>query len=223
MGKYQGRIDGQIGRQSRAAISALQTEMGIDPNGLADAALMTALGVPAQVGPPNCVTVDLPARPEPPKPQCDRATTISEGGECLCRYQNMFELKNGVGCGCVKGTKFVVGKGCVKPPAKETAKPKETPPSKPKGPKCDAATTVLRGGKCVCSKENYLPISPTECAPERNVKRECPKGLVFLKGMGCVDRDVFFGDDSSEKDTDRENPDKPGGCKNLDPIDGCMD
>ncbi len=236
LGKYDGGIDGQIGRKSRAAIADLQTALGLPPSGQIDQTLLDGLGVP-KGEPAACVTVVFPPMPEPPKaceegtvlddagncvcafdgmtqtsetacecpkgtgmvagkgcvqqvdtpkgPSCDRATTVAKGGECLCRFKNMYQ-KDAGSCGCVKGTKFVKGEGCIKPRQK-------TETSKPIRPRCDPATTVAQGGKCVCAIENYLPISPTECAPERKVKRDCPAGEVFIKGLGCVDEKIYFG------------------------------
>ena len=44
-------------------------------------------------------------------------------------------------------------------------------------PKCDPATTVTKGGKCVCEYKGMLQTSATACA--------CAKGLKFAPGKGC--------------------------------------
>ncbi len=256
LGKYDGGIDGQIGRKSRAAIADLQTALGLPATGEIDQSLMDGLGVP-NGEPAPCVTVALPPMPEPPKvceegsvldadgncacafdgmtqtsetacecpkgtdfvagkgcveiidepkgASCDRATTVAKGGECLCKFKSMYQ-KDETSCGCIKGTKFAPGKGCIKPQPKETGTPK--------GPRCDLATTIERGGKCVCSIENYLPISPTQCAHERKVKRECPKGLVFLMGMGCVEKEIYFDGGGGQEDKGED-------CETIDGVREC--
>lgn len=200
MGKYEGGIDGQIGRKSRAAIGELQTQLGLPETGAVDQALLDGLGVP-NGGPEACVTVDLPSLP---RPQCDKGTTVPKGGDCLCKFKNMYQ-KDDTSCGCVKGTKFSPSKGCLKPRQDEISKPKPNNP-KPSGPNCDPATTTAQGGTCVCLRQDFVPSSPTQCAPKDFVKRDCPKDHTFIKGLGCVEDRVFFGDSSPSVD---KPPGKP--------------
>jgi hypothetical protein len=197
LGKYEGGIDGQIGRKSRAAIADLQTQLGLPSTGAIDQTLLDGLGVPSG-GPDACIVVDLPPLPKPPRPQCDKGTTVSQGGECLCKFKDMYQ-KDDTSCGCVKGTKFTPGKGCLKPRQVEISKPKP----KNKGPKCDPATTIAQGGQCVCLRDDLLPISPTKCAPKDFVKHQCAKDQTFIKGLGCVEDRIFFGDGDSAPKGDK--------------------
>ena len=48
----------------------------------------------------------------------------------------------------------------------------------PKEPKCDPATTVSKGGKCVCEYRNMVQTSATACA--------CTRGFKFVAGKGCI-------------------------------------
>jgi Domain of unknown function (DUF5979) len=63
---------------------------------------------------------------------------------------------------CDKGFVLVAGKGCVPIVV---------------APKCDPATTVTKGDKCVCEYRNMVQVSKTACG--------CAKGLKFVAGKGC--------------------------------------
>lgn len=125
-----GRADGKAGAKTRAAVAALQTELGLEPTGQIDEALLAQL-LPPQ-GPESCVTVDLPAMPAPPL-VCDRASTTKASGQCACRYPGMVRAGKSA-CACAKGTTLVAGKGCVKPRTPAKTQPKTPPKTQPKTP-----------------------------------------------------------------------------------------
>lgn len=191
LGQYGGAIDGQVGPQTRAAVSELQALLGAPQTGQIDQTLLDGLGVPSG-GAAACVTVDLPPLP---KPQCDRATTVARDGACLCKFKNMYQ-RDDTSCGCVRGTKFAPGQGCLK--TREI--------STPKGPNCDPATTVAQNGQCVCIRQDFAQSSPTTCAPRDMVPRDCAVGQTFIKGLGCVEDRIFFGDGSSDAPKDDKPP-----------------
>ena len=180
MGVDIGAVDGQAGKRTRAAAADLQRQLGLEPTGQIDAALLQALGVPlAAEGQESCVTVDLPPMPEPPL-VCEKATTKLIDGACACRFKNMYQADK-TSCGCIKGTEFSAGEGCLKV--------RDKPKDPPKGLQCDPETTVLRKGKCQCREEGMEKISKTACArPKKKVElRICPNGLPEIPGVGCLE------------------------------------
>ena len=78
---------------------------------------------------------------------CNRATTVTRGGACACRYSNM-QRANATSCKCVSGTEFVAGEGCIR---------------------------VSRGGSSGGARcANGLPRLPLVGCIETNVKRGRP-------------------------------------------------
>ncbi len=209
MGVDVGAIDGQPGKRTRAGVVDLQDQLGLEPTGEIDDALLTALGVPMAGGAaPSCVTVDLPPMPKP-RLICDKATTVNEGGACACRYKNMYQADD-QSCGCVKGFNFVAGEGCIKRKVKDPVKD----PVKPKGVKCDVKTTVLRNGVCECREEGMVRRNATSCARQK-VKQElkiCPNGLPEIPGIGCVDIKIGGGGGKKDDDNKCSKFDKDGTC-----------
>ncbi|WP_457645460.1 peptidoglycan-binding protein [Profundibacter sp.] len=171
-----GPVDGKPGRKTRAGLRLLQQQLGLEPTGDMDPALFAALGLSAATEQAKeCVTVDLPPMPEPLL-QCNRATTVARGGECVCRYARMVRKGNNT-CACVRGTRFVAGKGCIptssgKP---DTAAPK--PASCPKG------TQYVRGKGCVKPR----PACPN--GRPRNPLLGCTNITIGIGGSGTKHKD----------------------------------
>lgn len=116
---------------------------------------VTVPDITEHVLPHNVVTPPLP-----PEPACDKRSTKTESGACVCRYQGM-KQKSPTSCSCPSGTKLVAGEGCVKKPLA-----------------CDKWSTKPRSDVCACLYQGMSRVSPTMC--------ECAKGQILVKGVGCV-------------------------------------
>jgi hypothetical protein len=103
---------------------------------------------------------------------CDVKTARLDAGECLCKFKGMRQ-NSPTSCACPKG--MVLGKkGCVDR-VTDPVVPDKTPPGT--ALKCNALTTVLRGGACACRYEGMHKITETACL--------CESGLPPLPGLGC--------------------------------------
>lgn len=198
MGIDIGVIDGVVGRRTRAAVTDLQGQLGLQPTGEIDSGLLVALGVPVASGADqSCVTVDLPVMPLPPI-ACQGATTRLTAGECACRFKSMYQIDK-TSCGCVKGTRFVAGEGCLKVEDKPQVKDKPAVTVNPQVKACDPNTTVLRNGRCQCREEGMTRVSDTACAKAKPKAkpRICPNGLPEIPGVGCIDLKIQRNDKSN--------------------------
>lgn len=137
-----GPVDGLPGSRTYAALAQLQTELGLPQSREFDARLMAALGL-AQTTEPACTQLSLPPMPAPPL-QCNRATTITRGESCVCRYDGMVQ-RNATSCACPSGTELVRGEGCQRV---STPAPAPTPaPVQDPASECPSGLTL--NGACV--------------------------------------------------------------------------
>lgn len=159
-----GPADGAAGPKTRAAVAEFAKRYGLEETDPIAPAVLSLLGLAAveDADPDNnqsCTSVELLPTP---RPKCDSRTAVERDGQCACRYARMFETRDKTACRCIKGTRFVAGKGCLYPRSDVVD---DVPPP----PNCDAKTTVLRGGKCMCRFDYMTRVSPTKCA--------CPAGV----------------------------------------------
>lgn len=173
-----GPVDGKPGQKTYAALAQLQTSLGLPVSREFDDRLFQALGLPLQsANAQRCVTATLPPMPAPPL-QCERATTVPNGEDCACRFDNM-ERRTATSCQCGGGFRMVKGKGCVVeavPVPEPVPAPKPAPDATPL--KCEAASTRLRGDQCVClDQDNAKKVSDTQC--------RCTNGLPMIGGK-CI-------------------------------------
>lgn len=174
-----GPVDGLPGTKTYTALAQLQRSLGLPQSREFDDALVRALGLPLVTpGDKACVTADLPSMPRPPL-QCDRATTVSKGEDCACRFDNMVR-RNATACQCQQGYVLETGRGCVRavvPPAPPPT-PTPVPPPLEEVRRCDPNSTRLRGDQCVCiDQRNAVKTSETTCG--------CQNGLPMIAGL-CI-------------------------------------
>lgn len=99
---------------------------------------------------------------EPPRPQCDLASTYADGGACVCRNPTLTQISP-TACACPQGTEMGPAGRCATPV--------------PQRPQCDLATTYADGGECICRNPTLAPVSPTACA--------CPPGTEMGPAGRC--------------------------------------
>ena len=183
-----GKVDGDFGPATQAALAAFVADAGLPPlAGNIPPKVLSLLGIGdfSDALPDNnraCAVALVPALPL----TCDAATTRASGDTCACRFKGMSRV-SAQACACPKGQKLGA-KGCRNPgvggtETADTGTPTGTDDPAGTGPACDPATTVLRKGECQCRTAEMRRVSQTRC--EAVDIRLCPDGSPEVPGIPC--------------------------------------
>ncbi len=175
-----GTVDGAVGPNTRAGITEFQRQEGMPETGEVSDELLQALGLTQPAGAQTCVTVSLPAMPEPPL-TCDPSTTVLIDGACECRFSRMMQ-SNATSCSCIQGTQLDAGHGCFRPERQISEPRRPSTPSTPSTPNCPAGSTYNASlGECVA------PVTRPSCTGANQVmvngSCRCARGYVLRSGI----------------------------------------